>query len=77
MLTQPEFGSGWATLSKVSSYSATGWTHDLPDLKIARKKHACSFYTTDSGDNVGFSTSFNLLYVFLFQISDSDGDRGI
>jgi len=45
-------GSEWEKSSKVSFYSTTGWTEDLPDLKIARSHHACSFYTTDSGDNV-------------------------
>merc|ERR550532_879621 len=44
--------SDWDYSSKVSRYSTTGWTNDLPDLNIARKYHACSFYTTDSGDNV-------------------------
>jgi len=45
-------GSDWEATSKVSHYSTTGWTHDLDDLNIARAFHACSFYTTDSGDNV-------------------------
>ena len=60
---------GGAAHSKVSSYSPTGWTHDLPNLKIARMKHACSFYTTDNGDNVGFSTSsFFCYFYFKYQI---------
>jgi len=38
------------TINKVSRYSTTGWTGDLDDLNTARAAHACSFYTTDSGD---------------------------
>ena len=53
----------WRTQSKVSSYSPTGWTHDLPDLNIPRDHHACSFYTTDSGDNVGFTSMFLHRYI--------------
>ena len=53
--------------SKVSRYSTTGWTEDLPDLNIARRHHACSFYTTDSGDNVGF-TSILLLTTDIFLV---------
>ena len=60
-------GSGWPRQSKVSRYSTTGWTEDLPDLNIARSGHACSFYTTDSGDNVGF-TSILLLTTDIFLV---------
>lgn len=42
----------WSRTSQVSSYSTTGWTQDLPDLTIERQLHACSFYTTDSGEDV-------------------------
>ena len=55
-------GSALKLYSKVSRYSTTGWTNDLPDLNIARRYHGCSFYTTDSGDNVGF-TSVQVLLV--------------
>ena len=60
-------GSSWVYDSKVSNYSTTGWTEDLPDLNIARRYHACSFYTTDSGDNVGF-TSILLLTTDIFLV---------
>ena len=50
-------GSRWeGDRKKVSSYSATGWTHDLPDLKGPRTDHACSSYTADSGDNAGLTS---------------------
>ena len=65
-------GSDWKFSSKVSHYSTTGWTHDLPDLNIARAAHACSFYTTDSGDNVGFTSVLLLIYLLL---SGSTGHR--
>ena len=53
---------------KVSRYSTTGWTHDLPDLNIARSYHACSFYTTDSGDNVGFTAAPSDISICGFQV---------
>ena len=68
-------GSGWAYGSKVSRYSTTGWTEDLPDLNIARWGHACSFYTTDSGDNVGFthfSVPSDIFVVVRFYWSQAD-----
>ena len=42
----------------MSNYSTTGWTEDLDDLNTARAGHACSFYTTDSGNKVGFTAVF-------------------
>ena len=63
---------GWVHQSKVSNYSTTGWTEDLPDLNIARTDHACSFYTTDSGDNVGFTSILQQIY---FWFSGSHGHR--
>ena len=57
--------SRWPPHSKVSRYSTTGWTEDLPDLNIARYSHACSFYTTDSGDNVGFTSILQPTDIFL------------
>ena len=59
-------GTTWETTSKVSRYSTTGWTNDLPDLNIARRNHACSFYTTDSGDNVGFTSVLIQIYLWLY-----------
>ena len=59
-------GYDWETTSKVSRYSTTGWTNDLPDLNIARSYHACSFYTTDSGDNVGFTSVLIQIYLWLY-----------
>ena len=59
-------GSAWVAINKVSNYSTTGWKEDLPgDLNTARSYHACSFYTTDSGDKVGFTAVFLLRY-FMF-----------
>ena len=65
-------GATWVPHSKVSNYSTTGWTEDLPDLNIARAYHACSFYTTDSGDNVGFTSILQQIY---FWFSGSHGHR--
>ena len=60
--------------SQVSSYSTTGWTQDLPDLTIERQLHACSFYTTDSGEDVGFMLMFLPIYIWL---SGSHGHRRV
>ena len=62
-------------ISKVSNYSTTGWTEDLDDLNTARAGHACSFYTTDSGDKVGFNEVFLLIY-FMFSGSPCDWRTG-
>ena len=62
-------GSDWETTNKVSRYSTTGWTEDLPDLNTARYSHACSFYTTDSGDKVGFTAVFILIIFGVLRFS--------
>jgi len=55
-------GGVWQTASSdgitsiVSRYSTTGWIEDLDDLNIGRWGHACSYYTTDSGEKVPLVT---------------------
>ena len=67
-------GSDYEITNKVSRYSTTGWTEDLDDLNTARYGHACSFYTTDSGDKVGFTAVFllNIFGVLRFSLSLAD-----
>ena len=67
-------GSDWEIIRKVSRYSTNGWTEDLPDLNFARWGHVCSFYTTDSGDKVGFTAVISIIFCVLrFLWSQADG----
>jgi len=38
--------------TKVSKYTKSGWTEDLPDLNEARKNHGCGFFYNDDMERV-------------------------
>ena len=43
---------GYKADKKVSVYSTSGWTKDLPDLKEGRYTHSCSRFDNDQGEMV-------------------------
>ena len=47
-----------SALKKVTSYTRTGETETLDDLRVARRGHACGSYLTDQGDMVRFISKY-------------------
>ena len=45
--------TGGVNQRKVSVYSPTGWTHDLPDLNRGHFQHACAKFENENGEMVG------------------------
>ena len=47
-------------LRTVTRYSRTGETESLPQLNVARLRHACGSYLTDEGVNVSMRFILNI-----------------
>ena len=56
---------GYHSLNRVSEYSETGFTRDLPQLLQGRRNHGCSYFENEEGTKVDIDS--NSCGVIVFQ----------
>ena len=56
---------GWYSRNKVSEYSESGFTRDLPELQQGRRGHGCSYFENEEGTKVDIDS--NSCGVIIFQ----------
>ena len=56
---------GYISLNRVSEYSETGFTRDLPQLLQGRRDHGCSYFENEEGTKVDIDS--NSCGVIIFQ----------
>ena len=56
---------GWYSRNKVSEYSESGFTRDLPELQQGRRGHGCSYFVNEAGTKVNIDS--NSCGVIIFQ----------
>ena len=63
-------------LNRVSKYSETGFTRDLPQLLQARSRHGCSYFENEEGTKVDIdSNSCGVIIFQTFLVTGGNNDN--